>query len=124
MRCLTLQSTVPPYLESIDAPQTEVQSTRPRVLFANHNGRSAAEGVAARVLAETVAGLRDLNVVVAVASEPCPDVTSHVSVCSLHEIGMLSHVAPSVRTPFTVVPHGVDSAAFGSASETSPTVTR
>jgi glycosyltransferase involved in cell wall biosynthesis len=41
---------------------------------------------------------------------------SHVSVCSLHEIGMLARVAPGVHTPFTVVPHGVSAADFSSAS--------
>jgi glycosyltransferase involved in cell wall biosynthesis len=42
-------------------------------------------------------------------------VASHVSVCSLHEIGMLSRVAPTVRTPFTVVPHGVAAQEFANA---------
>ena len=41
---------------------------------------------------------------------------SHVSVCSLHEIGMLSRVAPGVRTSFTLVPHGVDAFSFASAT--------
>jgi glycosyltransferase involved in cell wall biosynthesis len=43
-------------------------------------------------------------------------IASHVSVCSLHEIGMLLRIAPSVETPFTVVPHGVDAEAFASAT--------
>jgi glycosyltransferase involved in cell wall biosynthesis len=43
---------------------------------------------------------------------------SHLSVCSLHEIGMLARIAPSVHTPFTVVPHGVAVADFSGASAT------
>jgi glycosyltransferase involved in cell wall biosynthesis len=42
-------------------------------------------------------------------------IASHVSVCSLHEIGMLSRVAPTVRTPFTVVHHGVAAQKFADA---------
>jgi glycosyltransferase involved in cell wall biosynthesis len=42
-------------------------------------------------------------------------IASHVSVCSLHEIGMLSRVASTVRTPFTVVPHGVAARNFADA---------
>ncbi len=43
-------------------------------------------------------------------------IAGHVSVCSLHEIGMLSRLAPSVQPHFTVVPHGVDAQAFAQAS--------
>jgi glycosyltransferase involved in cell wall biosynthesis len=43
-------------------------------------------------------------------------IASHVSVCSLHEIGMLSRVAPTVHTPFTVVPHGVAAKDFAGAT--------
>lgn len=40
----------------------------------------------------------------------------HVSVCSLHEIGMLSRMAPGVAAPFSVVHHGVDAPAFADAT--------
>jgi glycosyltransferase involved in cell wall biosynthesis len=43
-------------------------------------------------------------------------IASHVSVCSLHEIGMLSRIAPTVRTPFTVAPHGVAAQEFADAT--------
>jgi glycosyltransferase involved in cell wall biosynthesis len=42
-------------------------------------------------------------------------IASHVSVCSLHEIGMLAKVASNVRTPFTVVHHGVAAQQFANA---------
>src|ERR1700733_2594719 len=41
--------------------------------------------------------------------------SNHVSVCSLHEIGMLSRVAPTVHAAFTVVHHGVDAQKFANA---------
>ena len=43
-------------------------------------------------------------------------IASHVSVCSLHEIGMLSRIAPNVHTPFTVAPHGVTAPDFAGAT--------
>jgi glycosyltransferase involved in cell wall biosynthesis len=43
------------------------------------------------------------------------EIASHVSACSLHEIGMLSRAAPDVRTPFTVVHHGVAAQQFANA---------
>ncbi len=42
-------------------------------------------------------------------------IADHVSVCSLHEIGMLARVASMVRTPFGVVPHGVAIEQFADA---------
>ncbi len=42
-------------------------------------------------------------------------IADHVSVCSLHEIGMLVRAAPTVRTPFTVVAHGVAAHDFADA---------
>lgn len=42
-------------------------------------------------------------------------IASHISVCSLHEIGMLARLAPTVRTPFTVVHHGVAAHDFAAA---------
>lgn len=43
-------------------------------------------------------------------------IATHVSVCSLHEIGMLTRNAPGVHTPFTVIPHGVDADFFANGS--------
>jgi glycosyltransferase involved in cell wall biosynthesis len=42
-------------------------------------------------------------------------IATHVSVCSLHEIGMLSRVVPTVHTPFTVAHHGVAAQKFACA---------
>lgn len=42
-------------------------------------------------------------------------IADHVSVCSLHEIGMLSRTAPTTHTPFTVIPHGVAAQQFADA---------
>jgi glycosyltransferase involved in cell wall biosynthesis len=43
------------------------------------------------------------------------EIAAHVSICSLHEIGTLARIAPDVRTPFTIVHHGVASQQFADA---------
>jgi glycosyltransferase involved in cell wall biosynthesis len=43
-------------------------------------------------------------------------IADHISVCSLHEIGMLARIASRVHTPFTVAPHGVAARQFADAS--------